>query len=88
MKFMFVLVCLIFIVIGIFKNKYEEYIKETSIAIMVISILNAIILTKEESIIYLDFFELTIDKINSLFNISIVVALISLIVFIYSDADI
>lgn len=85
---MFVLVCLIFIVIGIFKNKYEEYIKETSIAIMVISILNAIILTKEESIIYLDFFELTIDKINSLFNISIVVALISLIVFIYSDADI
>lgn len=90
------LLCIPFIGIAIARNKNGEYLKQSAIALMVIAMLNCIALAYKASIlssgggsetIYLGVIQLTHNQMNILFDVSLVVALISLIVYLYSDAE-
>jgi hypothetical protein len=83
------LVSLIFISIAIVRNKNYEYLKQSSFAVLILTILLCLVLSRFDNggIISIGFGEIGYEHVNLIFNLSIVVALISLIIYLFADAD-
>lgn len=86
------LIGMIFIIIGIVKNRNGAYLKKSFFSLIVLSILAAILFVSFQinisygtSVIGLTFFVIPADKIYILLNISLFVAFCSLIAYLYSD---
>ncbi len=85
------LLAIIFIIIAIMRNKNEEYAKQISFTILIFSILNCFILQRASgygngAAFYFGH-QMSGDKMDFIFNLSIIMALISLIVYLFADAD-
>ncbi|MFS0864034.1 hypothetical protein [Fredinandcohnia sp. 179-A 10B2 NHS] len=92
MKFLLVAIILLFIVIGIFKNKEAQYVKQSGVAIMLLATLNAIGLLNidifsngGEPISYLDIFVLDPERVELYGILSMGAAMIGLIMYLYAD---
>jgi len=90
------LLCVPFIGIAIARNKNDEYIKQSAFTVIIIAALNCIALAYRASFfsgggnsktLYLGVIKLTHNQMNMLFDISLVVALIGLITYLYSDTE-
>ncbi|MEH7383564.1 hypothetical protein V7138_24105 [Bacillus sp. JJ1533] len=91
MKFTIVCVFLLFIVIGIIKNKQRNYTKQAGVSLMLLGTLNAIGLyninnfSGGESIQFLDVFFINPERVEFYGNGSMGVALIGLIIYLFSE---
>lgn len=83
------LVSLIFISIAVVRNKNYEYLKQSSFAVLILSILLCLALSRFDNgtILNVGFWEFGYERINLIFNLSIILALLSLITFLFADAD-
>ncbi|MFS0821948.1 hypothetical protein [Bacillus sp. 1P02SD] len=91
MKFTVVCLFILFIVIGIVKNKDKNYAKQVGVSLMLLGTLNAIALYNVDSfsiddpVQYLDIFFISPERIDTYGNLSIGVALIGLIIYLFSE---
>lgn len=91
LKLVFVIVVLIFVVVGILKNKNEHYTKQFGISLMVLATLNTIILFEmpqaHRTVLYLDVIPINAGLIDLFTNLSIGAALLGLLVYLYTEVD-
>ncbi|WP_010676606.1 hypothetical protein [Bacillus timonensis] len=91
MKFTIICVFLLFIVIGICKNKHKNYAKQAGVSLMLLGTLNALALHNNnyysggDSVQYLDVFFINPERVELYGNLSIGVALIGLIIYLFSE---
>jgi Flp pilus assembly protein protease CpaA len=86
-----IILALVFIVIAIVKNKKGDYVKQVSFTIMIFSILNCLILqrlgdTGSGDAIYFGM-KISYGAVDSIFTFSIIMLLIGLIVYLFSDSN-
>lgn len=92
MKILLVAIILLFIVIGIFKNKENQYVKQAGVALMLLATLNALALFNidifshgGDPIPYLDLFLLQPERVELYGKLSIGAAMVGLLMYLYSD---
>ncbi|MFS1515078.1 hypothetical protein [Bacillus sp. SM2101] len=87
MKAFFLLFVLIFIIVGIVKSKNKDYLRLSGISLITIFTLNALSLSNHQPVnnAYLVFFYLSDEQVDLLIQFSIGLALVGLIMYIYSD---
>jgi hypothetical protein len=83
---------MVFVFIGIAKNKNEEYLKKGAFSAIIISILASILflsckieLVSGGTAIGFGFFDISADKASMLLNLSMIIAFFSLIIYLFSD---
>ncbi|MEH7225303.1 hypothetical protein V7112_15955 [Bacillus sp. JJ1566] len=91
MKFTIICVFLLFIVIGIVKNKHKKFAKQTGVSLTILGTLNALALynindfSGGKPVQYLDVLFINPERIEVYGNLSIGVALIGLIIYLFSE---
>ncbi|RFB13550.1 hypothetical protein DZB84_16395 [Bacillus sp. HNG] len=91
MKFIVLCLFILFIVIGIVKNKVKNYAKQVGVSLMLLGTLNALALYNVDSfsgddpVQYLDIFFINPKQMDLYGNLSIGVALFGLIIYLFSE---
>ena len=91
MKFIVTCLLILFIVIGIVKNKDKNYAKQVGVSLMLLGTLNALALynvdnlSGGELVQYLDVFFINPERMDTYGSLSIGVALIGLIIYLFSE---